>query len=170
MAREMVRYSRKADKKSKRSYKEEDYINIGSIEEMWTIQEGKCEYCECKMMFGSGINRQTNRDAVTIERVDNDLAHTMENCILACRGCNQISKGGIEFENMCAYGKLLKDGTHKFCYRCKSVKTAGEFSKGTNRCKLCDVVQQREYYQANSEEVKRKQREKYHEKKQEAEN
>ena len=81
----MIGGARKADKKHDRLYDPMSYITADRIEWLMRAQDGCCYfYCGCDMVFGRGVNRSKNGDAVTLERIDSSQAHVADNCILAC--------------------------------------------------------------------------------------
>jgi hypothetical protein len=82
----MLRTSRNGDKHYKR-YDEVDFITKPYIQNILKVQKGICYYCPDKMLYGVGINRQTTRDAVQIERINNNLPHYCFNCVLCCCKC-----------------------------------------------------------------------------------
>lgn len=112
----MVRNSRASDKKAGRT-SELEYISVQRISDMNVMQCGRCYYCDTTMVYGKGVNRKTNRDAMTIERVDNNVPHVVENCVLSCYTCN-VSRKGKSHEDMVEHGKALRDGTIAYCPGC----------------------------------------------------
>ena len=145
VSNDMVRLARKSDKH--RLYRPDEYITRGRIIDMFVMQKGRCAfYCGRKMLCGAGVNRKTCPDAVSLERVDSKLAHTSDNCILACIACNRIKKDHISFEDMCLWAARLRAKTHARCYKCKSFKHVSEMNRGDrsgnartgyNVCKAC---------------------------------
>lgn len=85
---------REIDKKLT-SYKTQD-INKGRYNEANITQEEtieklvsyklKCKYCKCKMYIF--YNKVRDQNQWTLDRIDNDLAHTNENVIPCCLLCN----------------------------------------------------------------------------------
>lgn len=92
-ARVMVHCSKKKDKKMNR-YDSANYITKQFCEAQMQLQNSICHYCKNTMLYGVGINRKTNRNAATIERLDNDLGHTQDNCVLCCRHCQGVNHPG----------------------------------------------------------------------------
>ena len=144
-ANDMVRLARIADVRKGRSFNEESYITANHIVSIMKAQDGCCYfYCGCDMLYGSGVNRKTNDDAVTLERVDNNIAHTMDNCILACRACNTKRGHGASFDVMREFAYELKTKTYSYCAACKQAKPVSFFHKDNCRisgynstCKVC---------------------------------
>ena len=75
--------SKQADKKHKRDWTPGTYVTKGDLLALWQRSQN-CHYCKCVMQFEDG----QKKDGATIERLDNTLAHTKENCVIACRSCN----------------------------------------------------------------------------------
>ena len=79
-----VKMSKVSDQKSNRPWNETEYVTpnflLAQLDHQWEV----CFWC--------GIVMQTqNRkapDGLTIERLYNNLPHTMSNCVLACHTCN----------------------------------------------------------------------------------
>jgi hypothetical protein len=67
-------------------YEDSQFINIDSIVNQMRETELKCYYCKVEMM----IMYETVREAKqwTVDRVDNDIGHNMDNYHLACLSCN----------------------------------------------------------------------------------
>ena len=80
----MVKHSKQADTEKGRPWNEEEYVTAGFLLEKLKEQEGVCFWCGCQMQY---LNR-TADDGLTIERLDNNIAHTRANCVLACFECN----------------------------------------------------------------------------------
>ena len=143
--------ARLADVRKGRPFNEESYITADRIVSIMKAQDGCCYfYCGCDMLYGSGVNRKTNDDAVTLERVDNNIAHTMDNCILACRACNTKRGHGASFDVMREFAYELKTKTYSYCAACKQAKPVSFFYKDNCRisgvnstCKVCFAAAQR---------------------------
>jgi hypothetical protein len=82
-----IHTSKQDDKKNNR-YDETNYIDYEFCKEL--IQEsGKtCYYCDIELQY-----IEYNSILATIERLDNNIGHIKENCVIACRTCN-VSKVG----------------------------------------------------------------------------
>ena len=82
-----ISFSKKNDKK-KNIYDEINYIDYDFCKEL--IQEsGKfCYYCDIELQY-----IEYNSTLATIERLDNDIGHIKENCVIACRSCNYSKVG-----------------------------------------------------------------------------
>ena len=80
----MIKNSRKADKNSNRNYQESDYISVEFLTSLINNNpELTCYHCDIKCQY-----LEYNPTLITIERLDNSLAHIKTNCVLACLGCN----------------------------------------------------------------------------------
>ena len=102
----MVRNSRHADKRAGRAESSLEYITPGRILDMLTMQNGLCYYCDVVMTYGLGVDRRQTREAVTIERIANDIGHVVENVVLACCNCNALRSSSRTFDEMVTYGKI----------------------------------------------------------------
>ena len=83
-------HSRIADENAKRTYKQEDFITPERLIFLKKLQEDKCVYCETQMQTA---NRRLS-DGLTIERINNKLAHTKHNTVLCCNRCNCVGGRG----------------------------------------------------------------------------
>ena len=86
----MVEASKTKDK-AKERYDPMNYITKDFCESQFAKQKGLCHYCPDGplMLVGVGINRQTNRLAATIERLDNSRGHNQDNCVLCHAKCQK---------------------------------------------------------------------------------
>ena len=77
-----VHQSKTKDKKYNR-FDETNYIDYEFCKNL--IQEsGKfCYYCDIELQY-----IEYNSTLATIERLDNDIGHIRDNCVIACRTCN----------------------------------------------------------------------------------
>lgn len=89
-------------------------IDVQFIRDEWQRLEGLCPYCHCKMHAGIGVNRQIDRDGVTVQRRDNTLAHTKQNCTLCCTTCNCDFRN-VPHEVLLVHGRDLKSGAVRWC-------------------------------------------------------
>ena len=86
----IVRNSRNHDKKKGR-YDPQNYIDKAWVLSQQEAQKDKCHYCGTLMLYGLGINRQTNREALTVERLDNNRGHNKDNCVLCHKKCQKVN-------------------------------------------------------------------------------
>ena len=77
-------HSRLTDKKKNRTYAKSDYITPDRLKQMREIQDNKCIYCETELQT---YNRK-RPNGLTIERLDNNFAHVISNCVICCFHCN----------------------------------------------------------------------------------
>ena len=65
--------------------------------ELYTLS-AKCYYCfrECDMIPKSKYNSA----GLTLERLDNTLPHTKNNCVIACLACNVLRSNDISSKDM----------------------------------------------------------------------
>jgi len=144
----MVHDAKKADKKTNRLYDPNSYITADRIVSIMKAQDGCCYfYCGIDMVYGSGVNRRTDGDAVTLERVDSDQAHVADNCILACMSCNRTKSNNIPFDVMRIWAVPIKQKVAKWCTSCRAVKCVAQFCRDksrsdglNNRCKTCQNI------------------------------
>ena len=89
-AKTMVKANKAADIDNNR-YDPVNYITKQFCEEQMERQKSLCHYCEEIMLYGIGINRTTNREAATIERLDNSIGHNQDNCVLCHTRCQHVN-------------------------------------------------------------------------------
>ena len=88
--RVMVKTSKQCDKTRQR-YEEGGYLTREYIKNCMRLQQANCFYCKDPMVYGIGINRQTNRNAATVERINNNLGHMCCNCVLVHNRCQRVN-------------------------------------------------------------------------------
>ena len=76
----MIYHSKNCDKKNK--YDENNFIDKSFLELLFQNQT-TCYYCGVHFEYINFTN-----DFVTIERINNNIGHTKDNCTLACWKCN----------------------------------------------------------------------------------
>jgi hypothetical protein len=62
------------------------FINIESVIDKLVECELKCYYCQCEMNVLYDISREMKQ--WTVDRIDNDLGHNVDNFYIACLECN----------------------------------------------------------------------------------
>jgi len=62
------------------------FINIQSVIDKMIDCELKCYYCQCEMNVLYDISREMKQ--WTVDRIDNDLGHNLDNFYIACLECN----------------------------------------------------------------------------------
>ena len=83
---------RRNDKLRKRlPWKEEEFITPEYLSALWK-SNNTCHYCGVLMTLKGDLRKLQN--GCTVERLDNKLAHTKSNCVLACTKCNR--KRGVK--------------------------------------------------------------------------
>jgi hypothetical protein len=70
----------------KKHYNESEFINIQSVIDKLVSCELKCYYCLSSMNILYDISRELNQWSV--DRINNDLGHNLDNYYLACLDCN----------------------------------------------------------------------------------
>ena len=83
-------HSRLADHNADRQYDNEDYITPERLQFLKKLLNDKCVYCKIKMQ----TDNRRKPNGLTIERVNNKLAHTKHNIILCCHHCNCVGGRG----------------------------------------------------------------------------
>jgi len=78
---------KEADKKSNRFIN--DYITVEWIEAQLKAQNGCCTHCDC-LLNKEHIQRDPLN--ISIDRIDNNMAHNKDNCVLSCNRCNITKK------------------------------------------------------------------------------
>jgi hypothetical protein len=81
-----VKNYKKQDKKRGRIWLTKDYVNPTWIEAQMQKQNYKCAICKGPLKISADDHCITSN--VTVDRIDNQLAHTRGNCKLSCHKCN----------------------------------------------------------------------------------
>lgn len=84
----IVKDSKYSDIYLNRVWNQEGYITPDFVKFLNQQQEGKCIYCQVKMLYGEGQARNVP-DGLSIQRMDNSIGHMKSNCVLSCLKCNQ---------------------------------------------------------------------------------
>jgi hypothetical protein len=82
--------SSKSSDLNKNRYDETNHITLEFLQEQHIKQQNKCGYCQIDMEFTFDQNKNPNK--ITIERINNDIGHTIDNCIFACFKCNRYTR------------------------------------------------------------------------------
>lgn len=70
----------------KKKFQEEKFLTLKSVLNKMIEYELKCYYCKCEMNILYDISREMRQ--WTVDRIDNDLGHNLDNYYLACLECN----------------------------------------------------------------------------------
>lgn len=128
----MVHNSLRCDCKKKRLKRSEvdEYIIAEDVAKLVVHQDNCCWYCD--VVLNHEGNRNSSKEtpnAITIERLDNDISHTRDNCALACARCNNIRKQKMSSETMMKWWPKLHALTHSYCCKCNLVLPVDRFHK-----------------------------------------
>lgn len=88
----------KAEDKMRERYDPEKFITAENLERLYQHQKGYCYYCGRTMLFGVGVDRLLHPQGLTIERMNNDLGHNVDNVVFACSHCNKRRRNLYTFE------------------------------------------------------------------------
>ena len=80
----IVSHSKCSDRKSKRNWEDNAYITAEFLTHLRTIQNNLCFHCKCPLIT---FNRKQH-NGLTVERLNNKVAHTKENSKICCHACN----------------------------------------------------------------------------------
>jgi phage-related minor tail protein len=83
----MIHGSIKADAKYNRLYDIHDYMDEDFLNYVWNDQDQHCYHCNCEMTLEFSTTTR-NPTQISVQRLDNDLAHIKTNCVLSCFSCN----------------------------------------------------------------------------------
>ena len=118
----------------KRGRKNKNPITRADVFEAYEKMDGCCCYCSCELIgIKTKVNRRSTPDAITIERIDNALPHTVGNITVACHSCNVTRGSTIPYQVMLDYGHMIKDRTVKWCSRCEDVCSIDKFNRRYDR-------------------------------------
>ena len=79
------------DRKANRKWEEKDFITESWINKQIELHGTYCKFCKTNMeLYVTEENRVESN--VTVDRVDNKLAHVQSNCQLCCLKCNVTKK------------------------------------------------------------------------------
>jgi hypothetical protein len=105
------------------------------------------------MIYGEDVNRQTNTLGLTIERVNNDIPHVIDNCLLACMSCNHARAASYMHDEFKQYYADIKLKLVKKCQgTCGEIKSTVDFHRHgtykdrvryTPKCKVCRNMHQK---------------------------
>ena len=70
---------------NKERYQENNITQEETIEKI-VCSKLKCNYCNCKMLIF--YNKVRDKEQWTLDRINNDLAHTCKNVVVCCLRCN----------------------------------------------------------------------------------
>ena len=127
--KEIVHNSRRCDKKRFGDALEDyvEFITAQRIDHLLVMQLGLCTYCSTELQGGPGINYKTNPRGVTVERVNNDIPHVVDNCLLACMSCNNTRRASYTHDEFKEHFADIKLKLIKKCQGdCGEIKSTVE--------------------------------------------
>jgi 5-methylcytosine-specific restriction endonuclease McrA len=121
------------------------YLTEERVEELLTLQNGQCTYCSTTLRYGAGVKRNRIPNGLTVERVDNNVPHVIENCLLACSSCNTARGAFYSHDEFKEHYANIKLRLVKKCRgSCTGIMSTTLFYTTGNRyrhmCRKCDNV------------------------------
>ena len=89
-AHRAIVHSRISDVNAKRAFEPHEYITPERLHFLRRLQESKCVYCRTVMQ----TENRRRPNGLTIERVNNGVAHLKTNVVLCCSHCNCVGGRG----------------------------------------------------------------------------
>jgi hypothetical protein len=87
----MVHNAKSKDIISNRPFEMNEFITTDYLMDLYQQQNGKCYYECCKTdMLLSFDSTARDKRLLTLQRLNNDIAHTINNSVLSCFDCNCI--------------------------------------------------------------------------------
>ena len=80
----IVSHSKCSDRNSERDWEPDSYITAEFLTNLRKIQHNLCLYCKYPLIT---FNRKQH-NGLTVERLDNEIAHTRDNSRICCHACN----------------------------------------------------------------------------------
>jgi hypothetical protein len=69
----------------------------------------KCEYCGDNILWEEHITNISNRGGYNLDRKDNKLGYTKQNCVVCCKNCNAMKSDKISYDLMIRLGDVMKE-------------------------------------------------------------
>ncbi len=79
------------DRKVNRSWEDKDYITCDWIDAQFEKHGTYCKFCQTNMTLYVTEDGKVESN-ITVDRINNALAHVQSNCQLACHTCNITKK------------------------------------------------------------------------------
>jgi hypothetical protein len=79
----------------------EEFLNFTKID--------KCKYCGDNIVWEEHIESKTNRGGYKLDRKDNSLGYTKDNCVVCCKKCNWMKLDHVSYDLMIKLGKVIKE-------------------------------------------------------------
>jgi hypothetical protein len=80
----IVSHSKSSDRNSERDWEPDSYITAEFLTNLRKIQNNLCFYCKYPLIT---FNRKQH-NGLTVERLNNEIAHTKDNSKICCHACN----------------------------------------------------------------------------------
>jgi len=80
----------KGQDNKKHIYDDDNFITLERVYEKLIESKHKCYYCKCDVKIIYNNNREPLQ--WTLDRIDNNLGHNYDNCVICCLKCNLVQK------------------------------------------------------------------------------
>ena len=80
----IVSHSKSSDRNSERTWEDDSYITPEFLTYLRQLQNNLCYYCKYPLIT---FNRKQH-NGLTVERLNNEIAHTKNNSKICCHACN----------------------------------------------------------------------------------
>lgn len=90
----MVHHAKQRDVQYKR-FDARNHITIKDLKEKLTSQKGCCIYCNCPLLTKC---TPRHKQMFSVERKDNTIGHSKNNCVISCYKCNMCRPNSMSFD------------------------------------------------------------------------
>ena len=95
----------KSNDRRKGIYDPDNFCDVDFLKSLLTQQKGFCFHCTIPLDFPE----RNSKNGLSIQRLDNSIGHTKQNCVLACKSCNNHRvEGETEKSNQYLVKRLLE--------------------------------------------------------------
>jgi hypothetical protein len=136
----LINQARTQDTLKERPYEPGTYITVKDVARMIEEQHRMCFFCHLTLEVNG-------RDTTALSLLDEDMAHTASNTVVACNHCS-VSRPGRTSWQLRGKGNRFKTGLVKQCRLCRSFHTTAskKFVRDQSKadgyrtaCVVCDV-------------------------------